>query len=144
MAMTNLINFFLRLAQTIFSLSAIVFILARPESDRYSVFRYFVGLMFMVISWSIAVAVTDGFAVFLGLPLRPRGIQWIVTLGDLVLALLSLAAACAATAVITYLPELKGSHCLGCKLSVIMAFFTWICLASSGLLNAWLLASRYI
>ncbi|OVA05195.1 Uncharacterized protein family UPF0497 [Macleaya cordata] len=102
--------------------------------------------MGLVIPWSSTLAVVDGYAIILGCPLRQRGILLIVIIGDWVLSLLSLAAACATAGVIDLLPELEGSYCphkfcSRYQLSAIMAFLSWFPTAALSLINLWLLRS---
>ncbi|XP_019054103.1 PREDICTED: CASP-like protein 5C1 isoform X1 [Nelumbo nucifera] len=107
---------------------------------------FLVTAMGLVIPWSFTLAMVDGYAVIMGFPFRQPGILLVIIVGDWVLSLLSLAAACAANGVISFLLDRGGVYNLPniggrYQLSVAMAFFSWFLSAVSLLFNLWLLPS---
>ncbi|XP_026400090.1 CASP-like protein 5C1 [Papaver somniferum] len=140
------ISFTMRIAQIVFYCSSLLFMSLGVEFYGYTAFCYLVTVMGLLIPWSFTLAVVDGYAVIIGSRLRQPGIQMIVIIGDWVLSLLALAAACATAGVIDLLPQLKGSHCPSSlcsryQISAIMAFLSWFHTAASALLNLWLFHS---
>ncbi|CAN6303401.1 unnamed protein product [Urochloa humidicola] len=102
--------------------------------------------MGLVIPWSCTLAMIDVCSVFVGCPLRVPGVMVIVVVGDMVLAVLSFAAACSSAAVIDLLLQFHGSQCSprSCgryQLSAMMAFLSWFLTAASAIFNFWFVAS---
>ncbi|XP_043709333.1 CASP-like protein 5C1 [Telopea speciosissima] len=136
----------LRLGQIIFSSASLLFMSLGVEFYNYTAFCFLVTTMGLVIPWSFTLAMVDGFSIFAGCPFRHSGILLIVVIGDWVLSILTLAAACASTGVINFLLTIDGLHCVPkfcCRyeLSTAMAFMAWFLSAASSLFNLWLLPS---
>ncbi|XP_058069165.1 CASP-like protein 5C1 [Magnolia sinica] len=136
----------LRLGQALFSAASLLFMSVGVEFYSYTAFCYLVTIMGLVIPWSFTLAMVDGYSIFVGCGLRQPGIMVIIVVGDWVLSLLSLAAACATASVINVLPHINGSYCPSkfCsryQLSAAMAFLSWFLTTTSSLFNMWLLAS---
>ncbi|ESR39016.1 hypothetical protein CICLE_v10026699mg [Citrus x clementina] len=76
----------LRFGQTIFSSASILFMSFHVEFYSYTSFCYLVTVMGLVIPWSMALGLVDGYAVFFkNLPRRPRVMLFVIA-GDWVLA----------------------------------------------------------
>ncbi|XP_010255011.1 PREDICTED: CASP-like protein 5C1 [Nelumbo nucifera] len=136
----------LRLGQAIFSSASLLFMSLCVEFYNYTAFCYLVTVMGLVIPWSFTLALVDGYSVIVGCPLRQPGILLIIIIGDWVLSILSLAAACATASVIIFLLEIGGAYCppkfcSRYQLSAAMAFLSWFLSAASSLFNLWLLPS---
>ncbi|XP_043713787.1 CASP-like protein 5C1 isoform X2 [Telopea speciosissima] len=136
----------LRLGQTIFSFASLLFMSVGVEFYSYTAFCFLVTIMGLVIPWSFTLALVDGCSILVGCPLRQPGILFVIVIGDWVLSILSLAAACASAGVINFLPNIEGLHCVPkfCsryQLSTVMAFLSWFLSAASSLFNLWLLPS---
>lgn len=130
--------------------------------------------MGLVIPWSATLALVDIYSIFIGCPFRLPGVMVIVVIGDWVcinlhlqtalgllfmlticflrctfvqvLAILSLAAACASASVVDLLVHFDGAYspprfCGRYQLSAAMAFVSWFLTAASSLFNLWLVAS---
>ncbi|KAI3830418.1 hypothetical protein MKX03_033530 [Papaver bracteatum] len=140
------ISFTMRIAQIVFSCSSLLFMSLGVEFYGYTAFCYLVTVMGLLIPWSFTLAVVDGYSVLIGSQFLQPWIQMMIIIGDWVLSLLALAAACATAGVIDLLPQLKGSHypsnlCSRYQISGIMAFLSWFHTTASALLNLWLLHS---
>ncbi|KAF8410614.1 hypothetical protein HHK36_003146 [Tetracentron sinense] len=136
----------LRLGQTIFSSASLLFMSLGVEFYSYTAFCYLVTVMGLVIPWSFTLALVDGYSVLVKCPVRQPGILLIIVIGDWVLSILSLAAACATASVINLLLDVDDSYCppkfcTRYQLSAAMAFLSWFLSASSSLFNLWLLPS---
>ncbi|KAJ4962357.1 hypothetical protein NE237_022296 [Protea cynaroides] len=136
----------LRLGQTIFSSASLLFMSLGVEFYSYTAFSFLVTIMGLVIPWSFTLALVDMFSVIAGCPLRQPGILLTIVIGDSVLAILSLASACASAGVINFLLNIDGPHCVPkfCsryQLSTAMAFLSWFLSAASSFFNLWLLPS---
>ncbi|KAH9711617.1 oxygen-evolving enhancer protein 1-2 [Citrus sinensis] len=136
----------LRFGQTIFSSGSILFMSFHVEFYSYTSFCYLVTVMGLVIPWSMALGLVDGYAVFFkNLPRRPRVMLFVIA-GDWVLAFLSLAAACSTASVTELLmhasqPNCPAKLCNRYQISAATAFLSWFMLFASSLFNLWLLAS---
>ncbi|CAD5180316.1 CASP-like protein 5C1 [Musa acuminata AAA Group] len=136
----------LRLGQALFSSASLLFMSVGVEFYSYTAFCFLVTIMGLVIPWSCTLAMVDVYCIFVGCSLRLPGLMVIVVVGDMVLSILSLAAACASAGVIDLLFHLDGSYCPPkfCgryQLSTSMAFLSWFLTASSSLFNLWHVAS---
>ncbi|OVA18618.1 Uncharacterized protein family UPF0497 [Macleaya cordata] len=136
----------LRLGQTIFSSASLLFMSLGVEFYSYTAFCYLVTVMGLVIPWSFTLAMVDGYSLCVGCPLRQPGILWIIIMGDWVLSILALAAACSTAGVIDLLLQNAGPYCppkfcSRYQFSAAMAFLSWILTAASSLFNLWLLPS---
>ncbi|PKI47512.1 hypothetical protein CRG98_032102 [Punica granatum] len=118
-------SFALRLGQTLFSSASLLFMSVGVDFYGYTAFCYLVTIMGLVIPWSFTLALVDGYSVLVKCPLRQPGIMAIIVVGDWVLSILTLAAACSTSSVI----------------SATMAFFSWFLSLASSLFNLWLLPS---
>ncbi|XP_008809470.2 CASP-like protein 5C1 isoform X1 [Phoenix dactylifera] len=136
----------LRLGQAFFSSASLLFMSVGVEFYSYTAFCFLVTIMGLVIPWSCTLAMVDIYSLFAGCPLRLPRVMVIVVIGDWVLSVLSLAAACASASVIDLLIHIDGPYCPTkiCgryQLSAAMAFLSWFLTAASSLLNLWLVAS---
>ncbi|KAJ8621018.1 hypothetical protein MRB53_029547 [Persea americana] len=136
----------LRLGQALFSLASLLFMSVGVQFYSYSAFCYLVTIMGLVIPWSLTLAMVDVYSIVIGCPFRHLGVTVIVVVGDWVLSILSLGAACASAGVIDLLMDIGRTYsapkfCNKYQLSVAMAFFSWFLIASSSLSNFRLLAS---
>ncbi|RDX94130.1 CASP-like protein 5C1, partial [Mucuna pruriens] len=91
-------SFSLRLGQIMFSSASLLFI-------------YLVTIMGLVIPWSFTLALVDGYSVLVECPIRQPGILLIIVVGDWVLSILTLAAACSTASVVDLLLNTHGSLC---------------------------------
>lgn len=136
----------LRLGQELFSCASLFLMSVGVEFYSYTAFCYLVTIMGLMIPWSLTLAIVDGYSLLTGCPLRQPGIMLIIVIGDWVLSMLSLAAACATVGVIDLLLDIDRSYCSPnlCgryQLSAAMAFLSWFLTSASSLFNLWLLAS---
>ncbi|XP_044509420.1 CASP-like protein 5C1 [Mangifera indica] len=136
----------LRLGQTIFSSASLLFMSLGVEFYGYTAFCYLVTIMGLVIPWSFALAIVDGYSILVKCPLRQRGILLIIVVGDWVLSILTLAAACSTASVVDLLLHADGAYCppklcSRYQISAAMAFLTWFLSSASSLFNLWLLPS---
>ncbi|KAK9942306.1 hypothetical protein M0R45_007979 [Rubus argutus] len=139
-------SFSLRLGQAIFSSASLLFMSLGVEFYSYTAFCYLVTVMGLVIPWSFTLAMVDGYSVLVKCPLRQPGILLIIVVGDWVLSILTLAAACSTASVVDVLLHADGPYCppkfcSRYKISAAMAFMTWFLSLASSLFNLWLLPS---
>ncbi|KAF6166551.1 hypothetical protein GIB67_005413 [Kingdonia uniflora] len=140
------VSFSLRMGQTIFSSASLLFMSLGVEFYSYTAFCYLVTAMGLLVPWSLTLSLVDGYSVLVAGPVRQRGILVAVVIGDWILSMLALAAACATSSVIDLLHQFDGSYCPPklCnryQLSAVMAFLSWLLTTASTLLNLWLLPS---
>lgn len=136
----------LRLGQALFSSASLLFMSLSVEFYSYTAFCFLVTVMGLVVPWSCVLAMVDLYSLFVRCPFRVPGIMLMVVVGDWVLSVLSLAAACATASVIDLFIHMNGSYCppefcSRYQLSAAMAFLSWFLTAASSLFNLWLLAS---
>ncbi|PKA48348.1 CASP-like protein [Apostasia shenzhenica] len=136
----------LRLGQTLFSAGSLLFMSVGVAFYSYTAFCFLVTVMGLLIPWSATLAMVDIYSIFSGSPLRLPGVLLIVVLGDMALAVLSLAAACSSAGVVDLLVHIDSSYCPPkyCgryQLSAAMAFLSWVLTTVSSLINLWHLAS---
>ncbi|KAF8405146.1 hypothetical protein HHK36_010044 [Tetracentron sinense] len=136
----------LRLGQTIFSSASLLFMSLGVEFYSYTAFCYLVTIMGLVIPWSFTLAILEGYTILVKCHLRQPGILLIIAIGDWILSILSLAAACSTASVINLVLDNGDSFCptKSCgryQLSAAMAFLSWFLCAASSLFNLWLLPS---
>ncbi|RZC87060.1 hypothetical protein C5167_041994 [Papaver somniferum] len=136
----------LRLGQAIFSSASLLFISFGVEFYSYTAFCYLVTVMGLVLPWSFTLAMVDAYSLCAKCPLRQPGILWIIIMGDWVLSILALAAACSTAAVMDLLLQNDGSYCppkfcSRYQFSAAMAFLSWILTAASSLFNLWVIPS---
>ncbi|XP_052203190.1 CASP-like protein 5C1 [Diospyros lotus] len=139
-------SFALRLGQTIFSSASLLFMSLAVEFYTYTAFCFLVTIMGLVIPWSFTLALVDGYSVLVKCPFRQPGIMLIVVVGDWVLSVLTLAAACSTAGVVDVLLKAGSSSCptklcSRYQISVGMAFLSWFLSLASALFNLWLLPS---
>ncbi|KAH7517896.1 CASP-like protein 5C1 [Ziziphus jujuba] len=139
-------SFSLRLGQTIFSSASLLFMSLGVQFYSYTAFCYLVTIMGLVIPWSFTLALVDGYSVLAKCPLRQPGILLIIVIGDWVLSVLTLAAACSTASVVDLLLHANGAYCPPkfCnryQISAAMAFLSWFLSSASCLFNIWLLPS---
>ncbi|XP_028765842.1 CASP-like protein 5C1 [Neltuma alba] len=139
-------SFSLRLGQTMFSSASLLFMSFGVEFYGYTAFCYLVTIMGLVIPWSFTLALVDGYSVLLKCPIHQPVILLIIVVGDWVLSVLTLAAACSTASVVDLLMQSHGSYCPSkfCsryQISAVMAFLSWLLLLASSLFNLWLLPS---
>ncbi|KAL8553286.1 hypothetical protein ACS0TY_001815 [Phlomoides rotata] len=107
---------------------------------------FLVTIMGLVIPWSLTLAILDGYSILTKFPVGQSGILRIIILGDMVLSILTLAAASSTASIVDLLLKADVSFCPPrfCSrylISAAMAFFSWFLLLSSSLSNLWLLPS---
>ncbi|KAM1002699.1 hypothetical protein ACFX2C_003104 [Malus domestica] len=139
-------SFSLRLGQAIFSSASLLFMSLGVEFYSYTAFCYLVTVMGLVIPWSFTLALVDGYSVLVKCPLRQPGILLIIVVGDWVLSILTLAAACSTTSVVDIMLHANGPYCppnfcSRYKISAAMAFMSWFLSLASSFFNLWLLPS---
>uniref|UniRef100_A0A5B7BV33 CASP-like protein n=1 Tax=Davidia involucrata TaxID=16924 RepID=A0A5B7BV33_DAVIN len=139
-------SFALRLGQTIFSSTSLLFMSLGVEFYSYTAFCFLVTIMGLVIPWSFTLALVDGYSVLLKCPLRQPGILLIIVVGDWVLSILTLAAACSTASVVDLLLHADDSFCppkfcSRYQISAAMALLSWFLSAASSLFNLWQLPS---
>ncbi|KAJ4716434.1 CASP-like protein [Melia azedarach] len=139
-------SFSLRLGQAIFSSASLLFMSLGVEFYSYTAFCYLVTIMGLVIPWSATLAIVDGYSVLVKCPMRQPGILLIIVIGDWVLSILTLAAACSTASVVDLLLHTDNSYCppkfcSRYQISSAMAFLTWFLSMASALFNLWLLPS---
>ncbi|KAI3870914.1 hypothetical protein MKX03_025102 [Papaver bracteatum] len=140
MAIIRIISLLLRIMQIIFSCCALGFLTRAKEEYDFVAFSFLLMIMGLMVPWSLTLAFAQGYSDLTGYPLlRPRIIKLAIIIGDAILSCLSLAAACSAAAIISYLPLLKGASSY--KFAAMWAFFTCISTGSSALLSFWLFVS---
>ncbi|OAY25472.1 CASP-like protein 5C1 [Manihot esculenta] len=139
-------SFSLRLAQTIFSCASLFFMSLGVQFYSYTAFCYLVTIMGLAIPWSFTLAIVDGYSVLVKCPIRQPGILLLVVIGDWVLSILILAAACSTASVVDLLLHADRSFCpprvcSRYQISAAMAFLSWFSSMASSLFNLWLLPS---
>ncbi|XP_062177375.1 CASP-like protein 5C1 [Alnus glutinosa] len=139
-------SFSLRLGQTIFSSASLLFMSLGVEFYSYTAFCYLVTIMGLVIPWSFTLALVDGYSVLVKCPIRQPGIVLIIVIGDWVLSILTLGAACSTASVVDLLLNSNGSNCppklcSRYQISAVMAILSWFLSLASCLFNLWLLPS---
>ncbi|MFS7998789.1 putative casparian strip membrane protein [Helianthus anomalus] len=139
-------GFALRLGQTIFSSASLLFMSFGVQFYSYTSFCFLVTIMGLVIPWSFALALLDGYSVLVTNPVRQKGILFIIVIGDWLLSTLTLGAASSAAAVVDVLLTADGAVCLPkiCSrylISTIFAFLSWFLSMASSLFNLWILPS---
>ncbi|KAL5562574.1 hypothetical protein UlMin_032321 [Ulmus minor] len=139
-------SFSLRLGQTVFSTASLLLMSLGVEFYSYTAFCYLVTIMGLVIPWSLTLALVDGYSVLVKCPLRQPGILLLIVVGDWVLSVLTLAAACSTASVVDLLVHADRSYCppklcSRYQLSAAMAFLSWFLSLASSLFNLWLLPS---
>ncbi|CAM8901547.1 hypothetical protein QQ045_010316 [Rhodiola kirilowii] len=139
-------GFSLRLGQTGFSCASLLFMSLGVEFYSYTAFCYLVTIMALVIPWSFTLALVDGYSIFHRCPPRQPGVLFIIVVGDWVLSLLTLAAACSTASVVDLLVYSDTSYCppkfcSRYQISAAMAFMSWFMSFASCLFNLWLLPS---
>lgn len=132
----DIISLIPRIFQMIFSCSALAVLVFAQDVDKYVAFSFLMVIMSLLTPWSLMFATAQVYDLAGFQLLQPRIIKIGIIIGDAVLSFLALAAASSAAAVISFLPDLKGSSRY--QLAATLAFFTWIMTASSTLLNFWL------
>ncbi|KAL8540314.1 hypothetical protein ACS0TY_001786 [Phlomoides rotata] len=140
------VSILLRLGQAVFSSSSIFFMSFGVGFYNYTAFCFLVTIMGLVIPWSLTLAILDGYSILTKFPVGQSGILRIIILGDMVLSILTLAAASSTASIVDLLLKADVSFCPPrfCSrylISAAMAFFSWFLLLSSSLSNLWLLPS---
>ncbi|MFQ6664128.1 hypothetical protein Gotur_031340, partial [Gossypium turneri] len=101
----------LRLGQTVFSTTLLLFMCLDVEFYSCASFSYLVTVMGLVTPWSVSLALVDAYSVFVkGLPLQPR-VLLVVIVGDWALSFLSLVAACSTASVTSLLVNVSSTYC---------------------------------
>nr|XP_043622154.1 CASP-like protein 5C1 [Erigeron canadensis] len=139
-------GFALRLGQTIFSSASLLFMSFGGQFYSYTSFCFLVTIMGLLIPWSFALALLDGYSVLRTCPIRQKGTLLIIVIGDWMLATLTLGAASSAASVMNILLTADGfvcppNVCSRYMLSAIFAFLSWFLSMTSSLFNLWLLPS---
>ncbi|KAJ8763294.1 hypothetical protein K2173_001432 [Erythroxylum novogranatense] len=136
----------LRILQCIFAASAITAMATTSSFFDFTAFCYLIASMGLQVVWSFGLALVDAYALVKKDVLNHSFLISLFVVGDWVTAILSLAAASATAGIIVLLThDLKGNHCLGdCQqyqVSVVLAFLSWITIATSSLIMLWLVAA---
>ncbi|XP_004509220.1 CASP-like protein 5C2 [Cicer arietinum] len=139
-------SFALRLGQIVFSSASLFFMCLDVDFYGYSAFCFLVMVMGLVISWSSTLLVVDAYYIFIKCLPRQRRCILMLTLGDMVLSYLLLAAACSTASVTDLLLVADKSYCPGklCsryQISAAMAFLAWFLSSASCLFNFWIFPS---
>ncbi|XP_020256416.1 CASP-like protein 5C1 [Asparagus officinalis] len=145
-ALGTKVSLFLRLGQVVFSSASLLFMSVGVQFYSYTSFCFLVTIMGLVIPWSTTLTMLDMYSLFIRCPVRVPGIMVIVVVGDWVLSILSLAAACASASVVDLLAHFDRSYCPlrlcgRYQISASMAFVSWFLTAISCLFNLWFVAS---
>ncbi|MFS7947775.1 putative casparian strip membrane protein [Helianthus anomalus] len=141
----------LRFGQIIFSAASLAFMCVGVEFYAYTSFCFLVTIKGLSVPWSLTMAMVDASSVFAHRPSRRLHIVSVVVIGDWLLSLLSLAAACSAASVADYMVTETGASGFVCgkkvcsryQVSAAMAFMSWCLSLASALFNTWLLPSLY-
>ncbi|KAL5063878.1 hypothetical protein RYX36_025615 [Vicia faba] len=139
-------SFALRLGQTVFSSASLFYMCLDVDFYGYSAFCFLVMVMGLVISWSTTLLIVDAYSIFIKkVPKQPRFI-FTITVGDMVLSYLLLAAACSTASVTDLLKSADKSYCpenlcSRYQISAAMAILSWILSSASCLINFWIFPS---
>ncbi|XP_022876146.1 CASP-like protein 5C1 [Olea europaea var. sylvestris] len=131
-------SFILRLGQIIFSSASLFFMSLRVGFYSYTAFCFLVTVMGLVTHWSFTLALLDGYTILVKCPISQSGILLVIVVGDLVLSILTLAAASASIVDLllradeTFCPQ---RLCSRYQISVTMAFLSWLLSMASSLFN---------
>ncbi|KAK4424165.1 CASP-like protein 5C1 [Sesamum alatum] len=136
----------LRLGQAICSSSSILFMSLGVGFYSYTAFCFLVTIMGLVIPWSFTLALLDGYSILAKFPIHQSGMLQVIILGDLVLSILTLAAASSTASIVDLLLKADVSFCppricSRYQISAAMAFLSWFLSLTSSLTNLWLLPS---
>ncbi|XP_071697595.1 CASP-like protein 5C1 [Rutidosis leptorrhynchoides] len=139
-------GFTLRLGQTIFSSASLLLMSFGVQFYSYTSFCFLTKIKGLVILWSFALVLLDGYFVLVTHQIRQNEILLLVVIRDWWLSTLTLGAASSAASVVDILlTEHKSvcSHkiCSQYLLSTIFAFLLWFLSMASSLFNLWLLPS---
>ncbi|XP_058753601.1 CASP-like protein 5C2 [Vicia villosa] len=139
-------SFALRLGQTVFSSASLCYMCLGVDFYGYSAFCFLVMVMGLVISWSTTLLMVDAYSIFIKkVPKQPRFI-FTITVGDMVLSYLLLAAACSTASVTDLLKSADKSYCpenlcSRYQISAVMAILSWFLSSASCLINFWIFPS---
>ncbi|KAL2231596.1 UNVERIFIED_CONTAM: CASP-like protein 5C1 [Sesamum indicum] len=136
----------LRLGQAICSSVSILFMSLGVGFYSYTAFCFLVTIMGLVIPWSFTLALIDGYSILAKFPIHQSGMLQVIILGDLVLSVLTLAAASSTASIVDLLLKADVSFCppricSRYQISAAMAFLSWALSLTSSLTNLWLLPS---
>ncbi|KAE9610994.1 hypothetical protein Lalb_Chr07g0193011 [Lupinus albus] len=138
----------LRLGQCAFGASSIGLMITSFGFSGYTAFCYLIASMGLQVLWSFGLACLDIYALRRKRELQNPILVSLFVVGDWVTATLSLAAACSSAGIVVlYASDLnfcsihKTLPCNRYKVSVAMAFITWIFTAMSSHVMIWILAS---
>ncbi|KAL0376124.1 UNVERIFIED_CONTAM: CASP-like protein 5C1 [Sesamum calycinum] len=136
----------LRLGQAICSSVSILFMSLGVGFYSYTAFCFLVTIMGLVIPWSFTLALLDGYSILAKFPIHQSGMLQVIILGDLVLSILTLAAASSTASIVDLLLKADVSFCppricSRYQISAAMAFLSWVLSLTSSLTNLWLLPS---
>ncbi|KMZ75413.1 CASP-like protein [Zostera marina] len=137
------VSLWLRLGQTFFSTTSLLFMAAGVDYYSYTIFCFLVTIMSLAIPWSCSLAVVDLYAICVRCHFQYPGLMIIIAIGDWTLSILSLAAACSSSAVADVLRNDYYGRKMSSRyqFSATMSFFSWFLSAASALCNLWLVAS---
>ncbi|XP_076919281.1 CASP-like protein 5C1 [Bidens hawaiensis] len=134
-------GFALRLGQIIFSSASLLFMSFGVQFYSYTSFCFLVTIMGLVIPWSFALALLDGYSVIVTCPIRQKGILFIIVIGDWVNCYPHWhSGACSAASVVEVMLTSGGSVCRPkiCSrylISTVFAFLSWFLSMVSSLFN---------
>ncbi|XP_011092904.1 CASP-like protein 5C1 [Sesamum indicum] len=101
----------LRLGQAICSSVSILFMSLGVGFYSYTAFCFLVTIMGLVIPWSFTLALIDGYSILAKFPIHQSGMLQVIILGDLVLSVLTLAAASSTASIVDLLLKADVSFC---------------------------------
>ncbi|KAL5994557.1 hypothetical protein ACLOJK_024610 [Asimina triloba] len=136
---------FLRISQFMLAAASIASMAMAVGFANYTAFCYLIAAMGLQVVWCLGLACLDAYALARKTPLRNSILISLFVVGDWVTATLSLAAACASAGItVLYDKDLRYCNFLDCrkyKISVVLAFMSWLLIEISSLVMLWLLAS---
>ncbi|XP_022766204.1 CASP-like protein 5B2 isoform X2 [Durio zibethinus] len=138
----------LRITQSAFAAASIAVMVSASNFSTYTAFCYLIASMGLQLLWSFGLACLDVYALRRKRDLQNPVLVSLFVVGDLVTAMLSLAAACSSAGVIVlYARDLDLCRvqihlpCRQFEISIILAFITWVLIAISSHVIFWILAS---
>ncbi|XWS67119.1 hypothetical protein CRYUN_Cryun05aG0259500 [Craigia yunnanensis] len=138
----------LRTTQCAFAAASIGVMVSATDFFNYTAFCYLIASMGLQLLWSFGLACLDIYALRRKRDIQNPVLVSLFVVGDWVIAMLSLAAACSSAGVIVlYARDLDfcrvHNHlpCRQFEISIILAFITWVLIAMSSHVMFWILAS---
>ncbi|CAI9786345.1 unnamed protein product [Fraxinus pennsylvanica] len=137
-------SFALRLGQIILSSASLFFMSLGVGFYSYTAFCFLVTVMGLIIPWSFTLALLDAYTILVKCSIHQSGILLVIVVGDLVLSILTLAAASSSASIVDLLLRADETFCpqrlcSRYQISATMAFLSWLLSVASSLFNLWLL-----